>query len=346
MVLFACSNTAAADEEIVRYGDRKVMVNTSQQKADDGSCAAGSQDTRSPKKTVAFVAKVLGSLVLLFFLLRRLNIPELLSAAWLGLAGVAAFHFMLLRVYKWFRIVRAYLVEPAFFRVMVSYIFGLGISIFTPGRIGEVARIANIGITEKSGPAGLFLLDKSIDLLIVLSMAMFGLHLLLPGKRYTLLFGAVLALAFFALFHMRRIYGIVQAVLARVPFGAKLDKLCRAILLMDRSEIARNVLLTLASYTICVFEVYFILRAFCMVDLKVVFAVHPLVMVTNVVPITFGGLGLREGASVLLYGKFGVAQEHAFWAGFLIFVFNTLLYGLLGTVLINFMGRGGKRWFS
>ncbi len=293
------------------------------------------------------LVKVVGSGVLLFLLLSRLRLSELVVALreadgiYLGLAVLAGLLFLLVRAYKWFLIVRPYLVVPRFYTVLVSYMFALGISIFTPGRVGEIARIGGIGVTQKSAPAALFLFDRFVDVLVVFSMAVLGMYLLLPYKSYALVLFILLSVSVMGLFCIPRIYGSLQRLIARLPFGTKLDRLFRSVALMERGTIALNILLTLGSYTICIFEVYLILRAFCNPKLSTVLAVHPLVMVTNILPVTIGGLGLREGASVVLYGRFGIPEEHAFWAGFLIFVFNTLLHGIVGTVLINV--RTGRR---
>jgi uncharacterized protein (TIRG00374 family) len=303
---------------------------------------AGFEEATAKKGKAFLVVKVLGSGVLLYFLFRKLDVPEMLLAlrhahkGFLALALLTGLPFLLTRAYKWFYIVRAHLVSPNFGRVLVSYMFGLGIGIFTPGRIGEVARIANIGTKEKLGPAGLFLFDKFVDVLVVFSMALFGVFYLFSYKLY----GSILALALFgallAIFFAGQMYEKLQGVLGRIPLGDKLGRMLKSVAMLDRRKIAVVILLTLVSYTVCVFQVYFILRAFCNLSIVHVLAVHPLVMTTNILPITFGGLGLREGASVFLYSKFGIMEEHAFWGGFLIFAFVTFLYGALGIILSNF----------
>jgi uncharacterized protein (TIRG00374 family) len=323
------------------------MDNTDQPTTQSATNRAELEEVRSARKPLLLLVKVVGSGVLLFLLLSRLRLSELVLALreadtlYLGFAVLAGFLFLLVRAYKWFLIVRPYLVAPRFYTVLVSYMFALGISIFTPGRVGEIARIGNIGIREKSGPAALFLFDRFVDVLVVFSMAVFGMYILLPYKVYTLAVSILLCAGVMGLFSMPRIYGKLQGSVVRVPFGTKLDRLFRSVALMERGKIATNILLTISSYAICIFEVYLILRAFCNPKLSMVLAVHPLVMVTNILPVTIGGLGLREGASVVLYGRFGIPEEHAFWAGFLIFVFNTLLHGIVGTVLINV--RTGRR---
>ena len=327
----------------------RVMANTVRQKIGDSAPPTVPQRTRSARKHLAFTAKIVGSLVLLLLLFRKLELPDLVVALrradglFVGLALVTGSVFLLIRVYKWFYIVRPHLVSPNFWSVLVSYMFGLGIGILTPGRVGEIARIAKLGVTERSGAAALFLFDKFVDVLIVFSMALFGTYFLLQYRSCTLVFSVLLGGALVGVFCMPQIHGVIQRVLKRYAFGHRLDRILKFVVLLDPRTIAITILLTLTSYIICIFQVYFILRAFCAPKLSYVFAVHPLVMVTNVLPITFGGLGLREGASVLLYAKYGIPEEYAFWSGFLVFALTTLLYGVLGIVLINFKDAKKQR---
>lgn len=90
------------------------------------------------------------------------------------------------------------------------------------------------------------------------------------------------------------------------------------------------------AYVICCIEVYWILSSFTLIQLEDVFKVHPLVMLTNIIPITIGGLGLRESVSIILYQKLGIIKEFGFWAGLLVFIFNTLFHGIIGVMAFSF----------
>jgi len=327
----------------------KIVERAQHKAAELAAEPTGYEEPMSFKERAFFTAKILGSGLLIFLLMRRLNLAEAALAlkqanfGFLGLALISGLAFMLIRAYKWFEIVKPYLIKKNFVRTTISYMFGLGVSILTPGRIGEVARIVNSGVTEKAAPAGLFLLDKIIDVLIVFSMSLFGAYFLFPDKFNIpiLIFLLFAALAF--LFFMKQIYLKCKKNIITLPFGKTIDRALKAIALLSREKIIMNALLTLISYIVCVIEVFFILKAFCDINLMDVFKVHPVVMMSNILPVTVGGLGLREGLSVFLYSKFGIAKEFAFWGGFLIFGFNTLLYGILGTVLINFNKRKIKK---
>jgi protoporphyrinogen oxidase/uncharacterized membrane protein YbhN (UPF0104 family) len=297
------------------------------------------------REKVIFGLKILGSLALCALLLRKVNFATLVLAlpqanlGYLGLAFVGGIAFLLIRAYKWFYLIRPYMNVPKFRSSLVSYMFGLGMSIITPARIGEIVRITNIGIKERSGPIGLFLFDKFIDILIVTGLSLFGSYYLFPDHMNLILVLSLLGVLLLTFVFMRQIYGAFRGVFRRIPFGHKFARVFKTILALPWSTIGYVTFLTLSSYVVCIAEIYFLLKAFTSIQLFDVFKVHPLVMLTNLFPFTIGGLGLREAASIYLYGHLGIAEEYAFWTGFLSFIFNILLYGIAGIILINFSKR-------
>jgi uncharacterized membrane protein YbhN (UPF0104 family) len=65
----------------------------------------------------------------------------------------------------------------------------------------------------------------------------------------------------------------------------------------------------------------------------------PLVMLVNSVPITIGGLGIREGAAVLFFSQFAVQGSSALGAALLLFAINILIPGLCGLAFIHHIGK-------
>jgi uncharacterized membrane protein YbhN (UPF0104 family) len=65
------------------------------------------------------------------------------------------------------------------------------------------------------------------------------------------------------------------------------------------------------------------------IELTVLFAFFPAVAIAQVLPITFSGLGVREGALVLFLRPFGVAQAQAIALGLLFYAMN-LVVSLFG----------------
>lgn len=133
--------------------------------------------------------------------------------------------------------------------------------------------------------------------------------------------------------------GLSERMPAKVPFRAGLSQLCELYFLFVRRWPR-----TLLAAGISVFMLlgYFLIF-FCSmraygVDLPVekVFALMPAVDIVAALPVSLGGVGVREKVFVILLGELaGVAASVAFWVsitGFLI----TLFWGVLGLLTLPF----------
>ena len=83
-------------------------------------------------------------------------------------------------------------------------------------------------------------------------------------------------------------------------------------------------------YVLVNFEFFLLLNSFEPVAIQPVISVLPLIMLINLIPVTFAGLGVREGASLLLLKTYGVSEETAVNAAILLFVLNVFLPALIG----------------
>jgi hypothetical protein len=92
--------------------------------------------------------------------------------------------------------------------------------------------------------------------------------------------------------------------------------------------------LTLASFAIVLIQFGIILSSWTAPTPDLVLLTFPLVILTNVLPITVGGLGVREGAAALLLAHYRVPAADAVLAALLMFTLNTALPGVLGALLL------------
>jgi uncharacterized protein (TIRG00374 family) len=67
----------------------------------------------------------------------------------------------------------------------------------------------------------------------------------------------------------------------------------------------------------------------------------PLTSLVLVLPISFAGLGVREGTYVFLFSRVGLAQEVALSLALLVYVLGTVAPGLVGGVIYVLQGAGG-----
>ena len=120
-----------------------------------------------------------------------------------------------------------------------------------------------------------------------------------------------------------------------MPFKGKLLLLAQGINSIPQKTISVCIIYRLLMTVIDVLQFYLLIMAF--IPIKVIYALiaYPLVMLINILPITIGGIGVREGTSALILTKFGIPPEYAVSASFLLFCVNTLLPGLAGSLFIS-----------
>lgn len=87
------------------------------------------------------------------------------------------------------------------------------------------------------------------------------------------------------------------------------------------------VLLTILQY-------YVVLNNFQTIELNKVMIGVPLVLFANVIPITISGLGLRESFSIKVFAGFAILTDVAVTTSLTIFIFNSVLPGLVGLYFI------------
>jgi len=83
---------------------------------------------------------------------------------------------------------------------------------------------------------------------------------------------------------------------------------------------------------------YYVARAIGIdVSINYFFLFIPIIFLILMIPISIGGFGIREGASVLLFASVGVNQADAFMMG-LLTSFVIMLYSIPGGLLFVFGG--------
>jgi uncharacterized protein (TIRG00374 family) len=115
---------------------------------------------------------------------------------------------------------------------------------------------------------------------------------------------------------------------------AKIDKLIEILEILNSRTITFCLILSLIAFILTIFEFYFVVTAFEEIELGSTFLVTPLITLSALVPITFMGLGVREGLSIMLFTMFGISAGTAFSAAFLCFVINNVSISLIGAIYL------------
>ena len=296
--------------------------------------------------------KVVLSAVLLFVLIRRMPAGEISAALrsanpmWLAGAALLLLLSNVFGSYQWSRLLRAVDIHIPFWKVLAYYHVGLFFNNFLPANVGgDIARVVDASryASTRTAAVATVLLDRMIGTLSLAGLALVTTLPALDRFHLTVLYLALLA--FFALsvtmvwavFHPRALH-VVEAMLDRLGLGRlrpSLDELAHRLshyrgqrplmlqllfvgLITQLSRVGVHVLVGRA-LGLTVPTTYFFLFV-------------PLLAVIVSLPISLNGIGVREGAGVLLFGLVGVERAQAFslqFTTYLVSVAVSLLGGLI-----------------
>lgn len=142
-------------------------------------------------------------------------------------------------------------------------------------------------------------------------------------------------------------YCLIQRVLGAIPFAPKtfgyLGKLYEGLHAFPFSKgLIGSILLILLLQFSNILVVYFLFEACgCHVDLIYHLCYQPLISVITMVPVTFGGIGLREGGFAYFYTQVGVPGETIIAVSLMYYVVVTLIPAMLGGLM--YLGENVKK---
>jgi uncharacterized protein (TIRG00374 family) len=306
---------------------------------------------------LVFGAKIVFSVALLAFVISRIPLDRLAdtlahaSYEWLIAAWVLLFVSNILGAWQWSRLMRAVAIEIPFWKVLAYYHVGLFFNNFLPANVGgDIARVmdaARYG-SGKTHALSTVLLDRLIGTVALAGLAIVTtvpaidrFHL---GAVYLALVGFfVLSVALVWLAFRPGLLPRLEGILTRVGLGRlrpALDDLAERLQVF-RGQ--RRLLLALLALAVVV-QVMRVGVHVCVahalglrVPITYFFLFVPLLAVIVSLPISLNGIGVREGAGVVLFGLVGVDRAPAFslqFTTYLVAVAVSLLGGLVFLVRI------------
>lgn len=288
---------------------------------------------------VLFIARFILTIALLVFIFKKVDFNAVRQVLFIANKVYILLAFFLvcvhvfLKSYKWYLLAKELHSENTFWGAMRSYLRGTGLAIVTPSRIGELGRIVGMK-GNKLHLGSLTFVDKISELWIVIFFVLLSGQKLLTGYNsiYIILTLAVILLF---LYQFRRLN---NAITRFVPFEF-LRAILRGFTLV--SWPLSNIILILSFLTMLVYflQAYLLLSAFHPVAVTTILMVFPLILLTNLVPVTIGGLGIREGVAIYLLSQFGVPTGVAVSVSLLLFLFDTVIPGVLGSLLFSFQPK-------
>lgn len=263
-------------------------------------------------------------------LFREIKIASFLYA--IGLFPI----FILLKSIKWYVLVCDEIKSRKFLPVVKSLLIGMSIALITPMRLGELTRALWLDSDKKTYLSGLVIVDKVIDVVTLIIFSSLIIYLYTPIK-------SIIMISFFAVFCLLILYnGKRSSIVIRkiihsfpyLPFKDKLLMLVECLSQITRTKITCIFILTFATFFVVILQGHLLTLSFDCIAFKFSFIAWPLIILTNLLPITFGGIGPREAAAVLLLSKmFGISKAAAISSSLTLFFINSLIPGIIGIFL-------------
>ena len=250
---------------------------------------------------------------------------------------------LFLRAYKWHRLLAA--AGNGHLRQSLRSLFGgFALGLITPGRLGELGRCAFVRKEERAQVAVLTVFDRLLDFWALLTAVGASLFLLAP--RPAAVFGVAVWLA---------LLPVVMGFPALVSHLSKLARNSRRFrghfmeaVGMPLVETPRFALMAVGAMWAELASFFFLLRAFFPAESSTTLATYPYIVLAGDLPVSFSGVGVREGAAALLLAPYAIPATAAVDASLLWFVFGMLLPAAVGVswLVAERLKSRVRRWQS
>ena len=143
---------------------------------------------------VRWLLPIIGTVALVGLLYNRLDLHQItdliqqVNWTFLVIASILTLPFVLLKTLKWHHLLKTNQPQTTYTLALRSFLIGMGASLFTPARVGELARIACFP-RQRSEVFTLVIADKFIDMSTLLGVFVLSLALLSPWLGVVGLFG-------------------------------------------------------------------------------------------------------------------------------------------------------------
>jgi uncharacterized protein (TIRG00374 family) len=311
---------------------------------------------RANRKKLVGLSQIALSFVLLVWLLSRVGLQEVATSLasinwyWYALAFLLFQLNVIIRAYRWYVLLRALNDEPRFSYLVYLYYVGFFANNFIPsGFGGDVVKVVTLRQSHGHGSEALssVLMERVTGLVgssliailaLIWNMSAHAADVTLPWALWALIIVTAVGIpiAFFAarwadpIRLLRRLYPGASGL----PLYDKFERLVNTIHRYPMRALVSALLISLP-FTLNLVLVQVTIAYALNVHLPVgVFALFvPIIAIINLLPITFNGLGLREGIYTFLFVPVGVPAATAV-AMSLAFYFLRFSAGLLGGLMV------------
>lgn len=305
------------------------------------------------KKIISNILRISVSIILLILLFKfvdKKNLIEIIKNAdkpLLLIAFLIYFFSYALCLFRWDMLLKAAHIRLPFKRVIISSAGGAFFSLFLPSTIGgDLVRSIDLAVhTKKTHEVvATVLLDRLSGYIGLVAVALLAV---LCGWRFiqdntgvlisVAVITVILAVVLLILFN-RFVYSKINKLLHSSQTGKIRDFIKGLhqevhIFRNNTDMLVNNLFLSLAIQIISPLTFYIIALAIGIkINMVYFFIFIPIICAITLLPISLGGLGLRDATTVFFFAKAGVSKDLAF-AMSLVSFFFMLILGIIGGII-------------
>jgi uncharacterized membrane protein YbhN (UPF0104 family) len=243
---------------------------------------------------------------------------------------------LVVKIYRWFLLARSVDSSISFRQASSSYLAGLCLAVITPFATGELAR--GLYFQNRAELTGKVLIDKLVDLTVVALFTVVGIAFASGYLQVKII--AVLALiAMIVIWFLRPVVSAVCTRLSKSFHLAFLEKIGKAFMEIESTLLIKIFGLGLLFFALFYLQAFVLLNAFqSNPPLKAV-VFFPLITLSTIIPVTIGGLGIREWAAAFLLAPLGISSAVAVSTFFTHFIVINFIPGLAGAPFVQHLAH-------
>lgn len=246
----------------------------------------------------------------------------------LGLVIVLKFVTDIFKIAKWKLLANTFS-KVSFFEAARSFYIGVALAVITPFAVGELGRGLFLENRKKTELAALVVLDKIFDLGTVLCFSLIGI-----GFVMRLMWANVIVIIGYVFLPLITLYFMQRQLPPRFVKIQIVNRLHVVLQGIPPQKVLRALALSVVYFSLFYAQAYGILRASGTYFPVEVIYYFPLITLSTILPLTIGGVGIREGAAILFLKPYGIPSAVAFNTFFIHFVIANVFAGLIGVAFL------------
>ncbi len=290
------------------------------------------------KKKLLIAAKIVITLLCFGLMFWYIGVDKLidtfLNASWILLAVALAMTpvCLFVKTIRWYYLARSVDDSITYKDAVLSYLAGLCLAVITPFATGELAR--GCYFKDRAASTGKVFIDKLVDLTVVAIFTLAGILFTVGYIQIKFISIAALVILI-TIWFIRKSFSRFCEFLSKRFKIAAIAKIGAAFAEIETKLLIKIFALAFLFFAMFYFQAFVILNAFFNQPPIATILFFPLITLSTIIPVTIGGLGIREWAAALLLKQFDIPEAVAVNTFFMHFILINFIPALIGAPFVH-----------